>query len=160
MNREQKIARAKELRAEGMTYGKIAAKVGSSYATVYRWLNPDYIEKQRQASREWKARNKKHCAKYDKEYKESHRGECSQCGGEMDRYYDGGVCSSCRFDNRDRRARKIERWWAEGLSIREIADRLAWSEGSLSREMGHLRRMDYDLPYRYRVKGGKRVKAR
>lgn len=57
MTRDEKIARAGELRAQGWAYKRIAADLGIAYNTAYRWLNPDYAELQRLISRDWKARH-------------------------------------------------------------------------------------------------------
>jgi DNA-binding CsgD family transcriptional regulator len=53
--------RARDLRAEGLTYKQIAEETGISQATIYRWLNPDYAERQRAVSRKWKETNKGAC---------------------------------------------------------------------------------------------------
>lgn len=60
---------------------------------------------------------------------------------------------------RDNRGRQIVGWWAEGLSYRQIGERLGWSRQQAGREVSHLRELGYDLPYRYRMKDGKRVAA-
>lgn len=48
-----------------MAYKDIAAALGIGTTTVYRWLNPDKAEDDRERARQWKERN---------------RGECVDCG--------------------------------------------------------------------------------
>lgn len=61
------IATAQTLRASGLSYSKIAARIGVSTQTVYRWLNPEYAERQRAVCRA---------------NKERYRGTCESCGAQ------------------------------------------------------------------------------
>ncbi len=54
---EQAVA----LRAEGLSYAAIAARLGVSGSTILRWLNPDIAEKTRVQSREAKRRRTGAC---------------------------------------------------------------------------------------------------
>lgn len=155
MTREQKIARARELRAEGLTYSAVGKQLGTSYQTIRRWLDPDYAEKVRQISRAYKAQHRKALRAYDREYDERHKAECPECGAEVNRRFNGEKCMACRADSRDRRARQIESWWAEGLPLKKIAERLGWTKGSLSREMYWMREVGYSLPYRHTLSAPK-----
>jgi transposase len=49
------------------------------------------------------------------------------------------------------RAHQIERWWAEGVSRKEIAARLGWTDNHVSVEFARLRADGFDLPYRYKL---------
>lgn len=42
--RQEKIVRARELRAEGETYREIGEKLGVSLSAAYLWLNPEYAK--------------------------------------------------------------------------------------------------------------------
>lgn len=46
------------------------------------------------------------------------------------------------------RRERVELWWAEGLSHREIASRLGWSIGRLSSELARMRSLGYALERR------------
>lgn len=50
--------------------------------------------------------------------------------------------------------------WADGAPLREIRELLGWTQGHLSVEMDRMRRQGYDLPYRYKVRDGRRISAR
>jgi transposase len=145
VTRDQKIASARELREQGFYYREIGERYGVSFSTVYRWLHPE-------RAKEFRHRNREALRAYDREYNRTHRAECPSCGGEMDRETGrgGGICAGCRADEVDRRAAKIERWWADGLTLKEIAQQLDWSEGHISNELHRLREKGYDLPYRHR----------
>lgn len=159
MTREQKIEHAEQLRSQGLTYRDIAALVDTAENTVYCWLNPDYAERNRARSRAWKARNKSAVREHDRAYDEAHKGRCRECGNAVNRRRDGCICMPCREDKRDCRARQIERLWAEGRSLKEIAAELGCTVKSLGVRMVALRKMGYDLPHRYKVRNGKRVVA-
>lgn len=64
---EDKKNRAKEMRAEGLSYQQIADSFGVVRQTVSNWLNPSGDEKRAEATRNWNAKNKDKKAKYDKE---------------------------------------------------------------------------------------------
>ena len=97
---------------------------------------------------------------------ERHRGVCEDCGmptasrsGWPSERRSNRWCSPCyrqrELKRTAQRGHQIEEWWAEGRSLREIADRLGWSKGQLSVQMDRLRAKGFDLPYRRRgVKNG------
>lgn len=147
MTREQKIAKARKLRAQRLTYSEIADRLGVPLSTVHRWINPERTAPYRNG----RAVDPERARLVDRIYNRTHRAECPSCGGEMDRGTGrkGGICATCRADEVDRRARQIERWWAEGLTLNEIADALGWSAGHVKHEFHLLREKGYDLPYRY-----------
>lgn len=157
MTREQKIAKAKRMREQGHTYVQIGDRLGSSYSTVYRWLNPEYAQRHRAVVRAYKARNRERMRQYDREYNATHKGECWQCGGPTNRRFDH--CRACRSDEADRRARTAERLWAEGLSLREIARELGTTKKTVSSLMNRWRREGYCFPYRYKVRNSRRAAA-
>lgn len=58
-------------------------------------------------------------------------------------------CSASLVAKRvDDRARKIEEWWAEGLTVKQIGARLAWSTNRVGVELHKLRERGHNLPYR------------
>lgn len=59
-----------------------------------------------------------------------------------------GLCKLCQIDRSDRRARKIEQYWNEGLKVKEIAKRLGIEPTHLTSLMRNLRAQGYNLPYR------------
>lgn len=150
MTREQKIAKAHVLREQGATYRVIADRFGVSATTVYRWLNPDYAEASRAFSRAYKDRNREAVRAQNREYVRTHKAECPECGGEMNRGTGrhGGKCAGCHADDIDRRARQIEKWWAGEWTLKQIAAELGWSVNHISRELHRLRAKGYELPYR------------
>ena len=64
MDREAKIAEARRLRAEGLTYPKIAEALGVSTSTTHAWLNPDLIAKRRKY---------KNCPEYKERQRQYHK---------------------------------------------------------------------------------------
>jgi transposase len=154
VTREQKIAKARELRGQRPrpTYREIAEALGVSTGTVYRWIN-------RTASYcNGREINPERARAHDRRYNKEKRfyPDCPRCGAKMSPK--SSLCEGCRVDEIDRRARQIEAWWGDGLKFREIADRLGWTVGHLSVEMDRLRSKGYHLPYRYKL--GRRAGAK
>jgi transposase len=149
MTREQKIAKARRLKVRGLSYGEVAMKVGVCKGTVRRWLNPEEAARNRAASREWKRRNPDKTSAYDREYAETHKKACSQCGGPLIHDAKTEICMECRMDNRDFKYRQLERLWAEGKTYPEIQEEMGWTRDYLAVTMDRARDMGYHLPYRY-----------
>lgn len=144
-------AKAKRLRADGLTYREIGERMGESKYQAWRRCNRERLNER---TRAYKARNRETLRAYDREYNATHKGTCSSCGGEMDRKWDGGTCAACRHDEYDRKAREVERLWNGGATFPEIQAAMGWTKGMLGRMMDRYRADGYDLPYRY--KQGKR----
>jgi transcriptional regulator with XRE-family HTH domain len=136
LSREQKIEKARELRAKGLTYQKIADRLEVTRGAVWKWLHPEKV-------REWDRReNAKPGRKIAKRaHADACRRGCADCGDLLSAGSDypsapERYCTTChRTREAERvgeRARQIEAWWAEGLSLREIEDRLDWSKGHLA----------------------------
>jgi len=154
VRREIKIERARKLREEDpkrWTYEALGRRFGVSTPTAYRWLNPEYERRQQAASLAYKNRNREEVRAKNREYKRATRPDCPQCGSPMS--HKSTLCEECRADEIDRRARQIEGLWAEGLPLKEIADRLGWTLDRLAYEMHRLREKGYELPYRYDLNG-------
>lgn len=145
MTREQKIARARVLRnaKPPLPYREIGERLGVSTGTAFRWVNPERVAPYRNG----RAINPERARELDRRYKLEQRAECPRCSSKMSPR--SSPCEACGADEVDRRARKIEHWWSEGLLLREIAANLNWSLGHLSGEMHRYRELGYRLPYRY-----------
>lgn len=80
------------------------------------------------------------------------------CGRSMTRQ--AQRCTACdraaKAASRDERCRRIEAWWAEGVSMLAISARLGWAKNTLAGEMDWMRHHGYSLPHRYRSYGSKR----
>lgn len=76
--------RARELSRAGLGYKRIAARLGIPASTIFRWLHPDYAERQLKGDRARKTR---------------YRGVCVDCGGSTDgsngRAHAPRRCDSC-----------------------------------------------------------------
>lgn len=136
---------AVKLREAGLSYLEIARYLGVGKATVYRWINPDYAEQSREASRAWKASNRDRTREYDQAH--AHK-PCPNCGGEMSRQRE--MCAGCHAVVADVRRSLAEGMWADGWLLREINEVLGWK---MPGGVTVMRRCGWDLPYRYRVKG-------
>lgn len=151
LSKDRRIEKAKRLRGqEGLTYREIGERLGVSTRTAYRYVNPGVEAKDRATAQRYKDRNREALRAYHRRYNQTHKGECPQCGGEMDRstVRRGGKCEGCHADDVHRRAGQIEGWWAADLPLKEIAANLGWSLSRLSVEMHQLREAGYRLPYR------------
>jgi hypothetical protein len=141
--REQKVAVAQRLRAQGLTMREVGELLGASPWTVGDWLNdPD-------GSRT-RAR------------KERYRGTCIDCGGPTT----GGLgrgpnaplrcrrCSGKAIADRTRqraqdRFELIARLWAQGKTSREIEAVVGGWTHTPGGLISSMRSRGYDLPYRY-----------
>jgi len=132
-------AEAKQLRAEGLMYREIAERLGRPLSTVQDAVTGGNARR-RAAKRAWE--------------REHYRGTCERCGGLTGKRHREHLCWSCWIAQEQERvhprAEQIVAWWAEGLALAEIRERLGWSKGHLSMEMHRLRAKGYDLPYRRR----------
>jgi DNA-directed RNA polymerase specialized sigma24 family protein len=115
-------------------------------------------------SRDWKARNKAHVHAYDERYDAEHRATCPNCGGACGlssgkKDHAPSLCQRCLDERAEKRRVVIVEMWREGASLKEIAARLGSTSGAVQVQMVRMRADGYDLPYRYAVRGGKRVAA-
>lgn len=104
-----------------------------------RRLDPEYAERERQRSRAWKAANPERV----------HRGICDVCGASTGPLNTTGVCGSCRRAAVDFRRRMVVVLWKQGESMTGISVELGWSRDHLGNEINRMRKLGYDLPYRY-----------
>lgn len=143
MTREEKVAEALRLHAEGLNDREIGERLGVGASAVWKWRHP---ERARRAAR---ASNAKRQAAKNAWSRENERAPCKGgCGKLTWHRTNSGYCRACHPDREARRerARLIEQWWAEGVRHREIARRLGWTPNQMSVEMARLRREGYDLP--------------
>lgn len=163
MTREQKIAKAKKLKAKGLSNREVAERLGVTTSAVTKWLNPNTkLWNQRQnASPERKAAKRQWADEND-------RPLCAECGFErgagQQRKNPDGLCRACRNDRlRSQhlaRCHRIEYLWNLGRTLGEIAEDLGSTPGSISVSMVHMRAEGgWDLPYRYAVQDGRRIAA-
>jgi transposase len=68
------------LRAEGNTVGHIAAELGVSTTTVYRWADREYLGRQYASQRRWKRRNRERVRAGRERYLGRVALRCSRCG--------------------------------------------------------------------------------
>lgn len=154
MKREIKIERARKLREEDpkrWTYDALGKRFGVTGTCIQKWLKPEWA---REKARKDNA--KRSAAK--RQWERENRAKCPDCGQPMGA---GSRCPSARperctvCDNARRvervglRGREIEAWWAEGLTMSEIAEKLGWTVNHLCSEFVRLRKKGFHLPYRY-----------
>lgn len=132
---------ARQLRAEGLIYREIAARLGVSKQAVVEWCDdPD-----RSKIRARRAR---------------YGGTCVDCGGKTTGDKGPGKpherCAGCAQDyflaEGEAASRlfreEIVAMWREGLTIARIADELGWKRNSMRAYITRLRREGIPLPYR------------
>jgi FixJ family two-component response regulator len=91
------------------------------------------------------------------------RGTCAGCGGPLgisNRGRPGSVCAACVQAAKEARWREIQRLWAAGLSLREIAAQLGISHKNVGAQMGWMRAAGWDLPHRYDIPPGREIVGR
>lgn len=163
MSREEKQAEARRLRdEERLSVQQIAERMGyKNHASAWKLLNPE-------RAREMERRSNKKRGPAKRAHENAHRAPCPECGqpmqagsgygGRKDAQHKRDRCFDCftmmRRTEVDDRARRIEKWWAEGLKMKQIGARLGWTENHVHDEIDRLRGKGYDIPYRY--KPGKR----
>lgn len=149
---DERMERARELRAAGQTLAEIAEVFGVSAPTVHRWTAPGALERSRQTSRAWKAANADRNREKDREYKNSAfaRGVCETCGGSMSMAgrWRFKRCQSCIAAEADHRRDLVERLWNSGLSFPEVVERSGMPRGTVASVLYDLRRLGR-VPYRY-----------
>jgi DNA invertase Pin-like site-specific DNA recombinase len=117
VTREEKIAEAKRMREQGLTYQAIGEALGHPTATILKWLKPEWAKEQ----------NRKQNAKRGPAKRAWEAGICPTCGGHLAAAKKSKRCGHCEREARRREAReRTERFIAmrkEGLLNVEIAER-------------------------------------
>lgn len=124
-----------------------------------RRTDPEFARKDREASLAWKVANRAACRAYDAQYALDHQGVCETCGGPTFVDNASGFCETCILAGRRLRESLIVEWWAEGHSIKKIAELLGATPGSVGVQIVNMRAAGFDIPYRYNVRGASRVPA-
>lgn len=96
MTREQKIAKAKELREEGLTYREIGERISESNSVAWGFCNPDAR----------RAINKRDNAKRRAARRQWEEGECPGCGGRLANAYRSERCRECQREAQRRETRE------------------------------------------------------
>lgn len=146
-------AQAQTLRAEGLTYREIGERMGEDTKKAWRRCNR---ERDRDHGRAYKARHAERIRAVDKARRQVNRATCPKCGylyGEGTTRNDGtpiGIdFSNCR-GCKEKRRQQIQSLWCEGLTLREIAERLGTTKGCVGVEINRMRADGVDVPYRNR----------
>lgn len=163
MTREEKIAEARRLKAEGLSDAAIARRFGVTRSCVFKWLNP---ARAKEYGRRDNARPERKARKLAIQNEVG--GSCPDCGGPLtkqaiwprvtrcrDCYH-----AACREAHRERDEQIVKWWNDDGLSLREIAERLGWSVNHVQQEIWRLRyRYGYYLAPRRSDVGQRKVAA-
>lgn len=146
MTREEKIAKAKRLRDEGLTYAEIAEQLGVTASCVQKWLNP---ERTKEWLRHDNARPERKRVK--RQWEKENRAECPQCGGLMGQGTAGRskrpeLCRECRGEEaRHKRLRYIE-LRGQGLTNLEIEAKLGLPFNTVGKALTEARQEGLDVP--------------
>lgn len=150
MSREQNIAKAKELRSEGLTYRAIAEHLGIEASTAYKWLNPKWAKAQAR-------RNNARRSQAKREHERNNRSSCPDCGSPMGMgsgspSHRPDRCVACaRIDQargQAERDARITRLWKGGYTLRQIANDLESTANAIGTAIARIRKEGGDLPYR------------
>lgn len=155
MTRDEKIARAHELRAQGVYISAIAEELGVAKSTICRWTTPGSNERSIEGHRRWKRENP------DK-MRASWFTTCPSCGQRMT--HQAKLCASCR--DKIRSEGPAHKWnlildlWNEGKTFPQLMKITGFSKGHLSTEMSRMREAGVPLAYRYEPRGHGHAAAR
>jgi hypothetical protein len=145
---------AQALHAEGWTVLEIAAHMGISKATAYRYTNPEKAEQSRAASLAWKAANRDRTRQYDAAARAAsmaaHRwGSCDNCDGPLSKSNRSGRCQPCGDQMAADEATEVVAMWLAGATYPEIRDFLGCGKTALGVYFGRLRAAGYPVPRRH-----------
>lgn len=155
MTREEKVARAHELRAQGLYVSDIAQELGVAKSTVVRWTTPGSNEVSIEGHRRWKA-------EHPDRMRASWYQSCPSCGKQMTRKAER--CRDCRIAIEAQgpalKWNTILDLWNEGKTFRQVMEAMGFSKGHLSAEMSRMRDAGVPLAYRYEPRGTGNAAAR
>jgi hypothetical protein len=160
MTRSEKIAKASELRRQGLTYDSIGKRFGVSGTAVYRWLNPDWAREQdrKDAANPERKRGKR-------QWEKDNRAECPQCGGQLQAgsrcpSRRSTVCAQCVSDNRRAKIVRFIGLRREGLTNAEIERRDELPYNAVATLLCEAKKEGFDVPPPpYWTRGSEQVAA-
>lgn len=147
-DRDEQIAEATRLRAEGLNYRQIGERLGCDKTAAWKLVNHEACRAHNLA------RNGKKRA-----WENAMRATCARCGGSLGAgslradgsqrasVAKGDTCAACRSDHRI--ALVLAMWRLrcdENLLNKEIAERLAIPAGTVATELTRLRALGYAVP--------------
>jgi predicted transcriptional regulator len=152
MTREQKIAKARELREAGLVYADIAKALGVTHSCVQKWLKPDRAREYTQRENSKPEANTRKRA-----WDNAHRASCPRCGQLMCAGSTDNTkperCKECQLEDIREQGRqtyrRLEALWLAGKTYPEIQEAFGWSKGRLSNALTRGRALGYNLPHRY-----------
>lgn len=151
MTRAEKIAEAQRLRAGGLTLQQIADRLGYRHAeSATRLLRDPSV----QAEMTRRDNAKRNAAK--RAWEREHDRAVCPCGAAMGvgaARKGATVCRECHVEQvalgRAMRCERIADMWAQGCTLREIAEALDSAVHSIGASMSRMRAAGWDLPYRH-----------
>lgn len=141
MTRDEKIARARELRAEGLTIREIAVRVELPRASVHDALRGIEHVRARRIARS---------------------PECPRCGRPMTGFKPGRptrLCGHCVQAAVDARVQRFVALWAERKTLREISIEIGWTYETTCVALDYYRKRGHDLPYRHSPQAVRNIRA-
>lgn len=154
--------RARQLRAEGLTYREIGTRLGVAWSTARRWSNPQYAEEDRIASLLWKNTYREHTRAYARQHHQDRKTPCPQCGAP---HQPGtGACRDCFRAVAIARQSAVEGMWAAGWKTGEIGETMhaagmSGTRNAMRTLIARGRQRGWDLPYRRTPEQVERIRA-
>lgn len=145
MTKEQKVKKAQQLRAQGLTHREIGERMGVTHSAVVKWLNPD-------ATREYNRRDLERPGRHDAKLAEGRKpgGVCRLCGGPIScNSVRGGHtrCQECRQAEAERKREQIIEGYRAGLTAWQISEQTGIPHHSVTVEACRLRSQGVDLAH-------------
>lgn len=153
MTRDEKISEARRLSAAGLSYGEIGRRLDQSRSCIAKWLNPE-------RTREWNRRGNSGRARQDRKNQwtrgarkdPSYLKPCPECGKPTSAFVwavnEPAKCWGCIQGEKETRWVRIEEMWAEGRTMRQIAEQLGVSMDWIKADFGKMRKAGRNLPHR------------
>jgi predicted transcriptional regulator len=155
MSVQERSERARELRAQGKVLAEIATELGVSTTTAWRYLSDENAEKDRAGSKSWKDRNRVANRRRDVQRERERKargayGACTSCGDGLAEGNVGGTCARCVSEAAAKRLTEAVALWCDGLSMREIGERVGLAPRALTVRFVDLRRVGVPIPRRHK----------
>jgi DNA-directed RNA polymerase specialized sigma24 family protein len=131
------------------------SECGTCYLRRHRRENPAVAQRDREVSQRWKDANREANRARDRRRiaDPERRGRCVSCAGLMGHHvFTDGTCAECVSRRHEERCQQVERMWAEGATLREIAAALGTTIGAVGVQIHRMRAEGRDLPFRRRRK--------